>query len=120
MGTPSRDSWLLVAAVAVVTTFATLSAGTAQAVAQPAVDDETVVLAVEGEGGGEGTGEAPGGEAEQLPGPEPNPTTTFAPDAYERTWTWGLGVILFVVTGVITAAIGLGYYVLVGRDREER
>lgn len=78
---------------------------------------DAVVLAVE-DTGQEPGGEAPG-EQEELPGPEPNPETTFAPSDYERNWTWWIGVILTAVTAIAIAGVGVTYYVLVDRDREE-
>lgn len=67
-------------------------------------------------GGAAEGGEAAEGEAEgELPGPEPSPGTTFAPDDYEAPWTWWMGVILTVVTVLGIGGAGLGYWLLVHR-----
>ncbi|HEX2027561.1 MAG TPA: hypothetical protein VHF25_06130 [Nitriliruptorales bacterium] len=68
-----------------------------------------------GGGAQEGAGAA-GGEAEgELPGPDPSPGTTFAPENYETPWTWWMGVILTVVTVLGIGGVGLGYWLLVHR-----
>lgn len=51
----------------------------------------------------------------ELPGPEPSPSTPFAPKAYERPWTWWLGVVLTVAAAVGVSGVGLGYWLLVKR-----
>ncbi len=61
---------------------------------------------------------AAAGDEQPLPGPEPDPRTTFAPEQYEPPWTWWLGVILTGVTVVGVAAAGLGYWLLIARPRQ--
>lgn len=57
-------------------------------------------------------------EGGQLPGPEPQEDSPFAPQPYQTPWTWWMGVLL-ALAGVIAALyVGLGYYFLVKRPRD--
>lgn len=109
-----RTSWGLGLGLVLVT-------GILAAIAPPATPAlaDPVVMAVEDteqDTGGEVPAEQ---EQQELPGPEPDPQTTFAPSDYERNWTWWIGVILTAVTAIAIAGIGISYYVLVDREREE-
>ncbi len=54
----------------------------------------------------------------ELPGPEPNPSTSFAPSEYEAPWTWWMGVLLTGVAVFAALGAGLGYFLLVKRGEE--
>ncbi|MGH3442080.1 MAG: hypothetical protein ACRDUY_08545 [Nitriliruptorales bacterium] len=57
-------------------------------------------------------------EGGQLPGPEPNEESPFAPQEYQTPWTWWMGVLLAVAGAVAALYVGLGYYFLVKRPRD--
>jgi hypothetical protein len=74
------------------------------AVAAPAADDATVVLAVE--------------EVGENPGPDPNLDNDFAPAPYESNFLWGAAVGLLVLVFLGAGALGGLYWLLVVRPKQ--
>jgi hypothetical protein len=66
--------------------------------------------------------EDPEGEEEERPPPGPDPDyedNPFMPPEYEVPWTYGLGIALTAVGVLAIIGTALGYWALVGRDRDE-
>ncbi|HEX9889055.1 MAG TPA: hypothetical protein VGA69_06230 [Nitriliruptorales bacterium] len=78
------------------------------AVAGPAEAADTVVATEAGE-------EAPGLE----PRTADNLDNEFRPEGYEEPWTYWLGVFVLVSTVPVLALVGLLYYLLVHRHRDQ-